>query len=421
MSIMRGGRYDVVVVGGGAAGMSAAVAASRSGARVLLVERYGFLGGAAANSLVLAYCGFYQKGPEPVFAVRGIGADLLHTLGTLGQEVAPIRSSSGNWIVMLDPEAIKFGFDQMTDAAGIDVLLHSRVTAVATGSDGLTAITVTDHAGCYEITAAAFVDASGEAALASLAGFEMTVNSMAGDKVQPASMPVRIGGVAPGVSFDRARMADLIARHNESGDTQIHRADGGVMLRLPTSNDYWWMTIDLDTDGLSGASLGSAERQARREAWRNLQLLRQLPGFETAFIAATGPQIGIRETRRPRSRNDLTGAALAKGERREDGIGRAAWPMEVHEAPGKVRFVDLGGEGFADIPMGSIEAAGASNLFLAGRVAGADQAAYGSLRVMGTAFATGHAAGVAAALRASSATVSADDVRAALTLQGALI
>ncbi|KAA3515405.1 MULTISPECIES: FAD-dependent oxidoreductase [Agrobacterium] len=417
----RGGRYDVVVVGGGAAGMSAAVASVRMGAKVALIERYGFLGGAAANSLVLAYCGFFLKGPEPIFAVGGIGADLLATLDGISQDITPIRSSSGNWIVMLDPEAVKFAFDRMTDVSGLDVLLHSRVTAVATEPNGISAITLTDHAGSYEITADAFVDASGDAVLASLAGLEMTTDSMAGDHVQPASMPVRIGGVAADVPFDRARMAQLIAQHNASSDAPIHRLDGGVMLRLPTSNDYWWMTIDLETDGLSGASLGAAERQARLEAWRNLQLLRQMSGFESAFIAATGPQIGIRETRRPRSREDLTGTALKNGERRDDGIGRAAWPMEVHEAPGRARFIHLGGEGFADIPMGSVEAAGADNLFLAGRVAGADASAYGSLRVMGTAFVTGHAAGTAAALRAQSASAWASDVRKQLALQNALI
>ncbi|MBD8687736.1 MULTISPECIES: FAD-dependent oxidoreductase [unclassified Rhizobium] len=417
----RGGRYDVVVVGGGAAGMSAAVAAARLGAKVALIERYGFLGGAAAHSLVLAYCGFFVKGSNPVFAVGGIGRELLDRLEKIGQNVAPIKSSSGNWIVMLDPEAVKFAFDLMTDVSGLDVLLHSRVTALARQSNGVAAITVTDHAGSYEINAESFVDASGEATLASLAGLEMGTNSLSGDHVQPASMPVRIGGVAAGVPFDRVRMAQLIAQHNASSVSPIHRLDGGVMLRLPISNDYWWMTIDLETDGLSGASLGAAERQARLEAWRNLQLLRQMPGFENAFIAATGPQIGIRETRRPRSRQDMTGRALETGERREDGIGRAAWPIEVHEAPGRARFIDLGGEGFADIPMGAIEVSGADNLFLAGRVVGADTAAYGSLRVMGTAFVTGQAAGIAAALRASSASVSACNVRKNLSSQNAII
>lgn len=412
--------YDVVVVGGGAAGMSAAVAAARLGAKILLVERYGFLGGAASNSLVLAYCGFYQKGPEPVVAVRGIGEDLLKTLSDVGQDVAPIKSNSGNWIIMLDPEALKFSFDRMTDVDGLEVVMHSRVTGVSLGEGGVASIMISDHAGSYEVTAGAFVDASGEATLAALSGAEMTVDSMAGDHVQPASMPVRIGGVADGVQFDRALMAQFIKEHNAASDTPIHRGDGGVMMRLPTSNDYWWMTIDLETNGLSGDSLGAVERQARLEAWRNLKILQKMPGFEKAFIAATGPQIGIRETRRPRSVEDMSGDALAKGRRRTDGIARAAWPMEVHEAPGRASFIDLGGEGFADIPLGALRAEKIDNLFLAGRVTGADSTAYGSLRVMGTAFATGHAAGIAAALHASDSS-NVEDIRKHLIQQNALI
>ncbi|MCF6370845.1 FAD-dependent oxidoreductase [Rhizobium halophilum] len=412
---------DIVVVGGGAGGVSAAVAASRLGARVTLVERYGFLGGAAANSLVLAYCGFFQKSPEPIAAVRGVGADLLSELAAVGQPVSPVVSRSGNWIVMLDPEAVKFAFDRLCEKAGVRVLLHSRLTAVGRNHDRLAAVTVCDHAGTVDLDAKAFIDASGEAGLSSMSGTRLTVDSLRGDYVQPASMPVRIGGVAKGAEFDRARMAEIVNRYNVTADTPIPRADGGVLSRLPISEDVWWMTIDLETDGLSGESLTSVEREARRQAWRNLAMLKQMPGFEHAYLAQTGPQIGIRESRRPLSRQDITGSMLEKGLRRPDGVGRAAWPMEVHEAPGRARFVDIGGEGFADIPLGAVQSADIYNLYLAGRVTGADSAAYGSVRVMGTAFATGHAAGVAAATRAQGTEPVAEDVRRHLLVQGAIV
>src|SRR5690606_19589992 len=123
MHSVRDDHFDVIVAGGGAGGISAAVAAARMGARVLLIERYGFLGGAAANSLVLAYCGFFLKGRLPVPAVGGIGADLLRQLEAIGQDVAPVMSRSGNWIVMLDPEAVKYAFDRLACQAGITVLL----------------------------------------------------------------------------------------------------------------------------------------------------------------------------------------------------------------------------------------------------------------------------------------------------------
>lgn len=413
--------FDVIVAGGGAGGLAAAVAAARMGARVLLVERYGFLGGAAANSLVLAYCGFFQKGETPVSAVEGIGAEVLRDLAELGQDVSAVRSRSGNWIIMLDPEAVKFAFDRFSTKTAVTVLLHSRVTGVATAGEGIASVTLTDHAGSHEISASAFVDATGEATVCHLAGVEMFVDATRDDNVQPASMPIRIGGVAPNAVFDRKLLTQLIAEHNAGAVDMIPRADGGIMMQLPASGDYWWMNIDLVTDGLTGASLTHVEQQARREAWRNLALLRKLPGFENAYIAATGPQIGTRESRRPRSLHDLTGEALSRGTRRPDGIGRAAWPIEVHEAPGRARFVDIGGDGFADIPLDALRVSGKHNLFLAGRVAGADEAAYGSLRVMGTAFATGHAAGVAAAHSALGKELSVTIVRRELAKQGALI
>ncbi|SHL54444.1 FAD-dependent oxidoreductase [Roseibium suaedae] len=420
MRNLRKEKADVVVVGGGAAGMSAAVAAARLGGRVILVECYGFLGGAASNSLVLAYCGFFQRGTEPVLAVGGIGKELLDELETLGQPSNPIVSKSGNWIVMLDPEAVKFAFDRLCGAAGVEVLLHSRLVAAEVCDGRVKAVTLADHAGEVVLEAESFVDASGEATLSHLAGVPMRVSSLAGDKVQPASLPVRIGGVAPGAALDHKRMAEIIKVYNETAITPVSRPDGGVISRLPVSGDVWWMTVDLETGGLEGADLSRVEQEARRQAWRNLSLLKQLPGFEQAYLVSTGPQIGIRETRRPKSSEDVTEAILSAGQKRPDGIGRAAWPMEVHEAPGRVRFAEIGGDGYADIPPGAIRALGMSNLLLAGRVAGADSVAYGSLRVMGTAFATGHAAGITAALQADGGDMSTDGVRQHLRLQRAL-
>ena len=109
-------RYDVVVVGAGAAGAAAALASARLGARTLLVERYGFLGGAATHSLVLTYCGFYVAGAKATRAIGGIGWELLQELERLGVDSTPVRSKSGNWLVMLDVEAVKFAFDNLVSA-----------------------------------------------------------------------------------------------------------------------------------------------------------------------------------------------------------------------------------------------------------------------------------------------------------------
>ena len=414
-------RYDVLVVGGGAGGAGAAIGAARTGARVLLVERYGFLGGAATNAQVLSYCGFFACGGEPRAVVAGVGAELLGELRALGLDTAPVRSKSGNWIVMIDPEATKLAFDRLVLQQRMDLRLHTRLVGAARVDGRIDAVTLADHRGVHRVAAACYVDASGEASLASYAGVPLRQPGGPGAQLQPASFPVRIGGVNPEAVVDRSRMTALIAAYNATASIPIARADGGVLARLPVSGDFWWMAIDLDTDGLSGAELARAETSARERAWQSLGVLRQLPGFEGAYIVSTGPQIGIRETRRPHSRQDVTAGDGHEGRRRPDAVARAGWPMEVHEAPGRTRFVALGGEGFFDIPLDALRAREVDNLWLAGRVIGADSEAYGSVRVMGTAFATGQAAGVAAGQAANGGPADAQAVRQALRSQGALV
>jgi len=416
--------YDVVVVGAGAAGAAAAIAAARGGARTLLLERNAFMGGAATQSQVLAYCGFFVFGEKPVRMVRGIGQEMLDELARLGLTTEPWRARSGAWIVQLDVEAAKLAFDRLISRAGVDLLLHTQLVDARVRDGRVEAIVVADYLGLREIEARCFVDASGHACLSAFAGVPLTRDGVTDvGHMQPASLPVRIGGVAEGVEVDRELLGRLIREHNRTAEIQIPREDGGVMFRLPLTGDYWSMAVDLETDGLSGHDLARAEVQAREAVWHFLQVLRKHPGFERASLLATGPQLGIRESRRPASLRDVTEADALAGRRDATGIARAAWPMEIHEAPGRAKWVSLGGEGFFDVPHAALMASGVSNLRLAGRVIGADARAYGSVRVMGTAFATGHAAGISAALAADG---HADDglaerVRRELEQQNAIV
>lgn len=413
--------FDVVVVGGGAAGCAAAVAAARCGARALLLERYGFLGGAATNAQVLSYCGFYRFGPDAERSVAGVGDEVLAALRAIGAPTGPTLARSGNWIIQIDPEATKLALDRVVAQSGAQAWLHAYVVGATVEGGRVADVTVASHAGLQRVRARAFVDASGEATLSVLAGVPLSHDSRH-DAGQPASFPVRIGGVARDAVVDRALLTRLIAEHNATAEVPIPRADGGVLVRLPLSGDFWSMAIDLRTNGLDPVDLGAAERLGREQAWRFVALLRRHPGFEHAHLLATGPQVGVRETRRPRSRDDVSAADLRDGRRRDDGIARASWPMEVHLGPGRVSFEPVGGAGHADVPLGALRAQGVDNLLLAGRVAGCDAQAYGSLRVMGTGFATGHAAGVAAALAARGTDAGdARAVRHTLVEQGALV
>ena len=219
-----------------------------------------------------------------------------------------------------------------------------------------------------------------------------------------ASFCARIGGIPRNVIFDRNLIAELIAGENAPKGSLALRPNGGVLMRLPDNDDIWWMGIDVRTGGLSGADLSLAERESRALAWRFVRLLRRHPGCERATLNTTGPQIGIRETRHPFARAMIEERAAAMGARTQTAVARAAWSLENHDTLGKPLHVPIGGDGFFDVPAAALQAADLDNLWLGGRLIGCDRVAYGSVRVMGTSFATGQAAGVFAALAAQGET-----------------
>ncbi len=416
-------RYDVVVVGGGAAGVAAAVGARRSGARVLLVEHYGFLGGAATNANVLSYCGFYARGDMPRRLVGGVGFEVLETLAGLGFDVAPIRAPSGNWIVMLDPEGLKHAMDRTVAESGVDCRLHCTLIGAHRAADRIDAVTLFDHAGSFEIEAAAFVDASGNADLGFAAGAPTLSHEQPRRRRQLASLPVRIGGVPSDVTIGRAALIEMMKDFPNDNPVAHVRSNGGHFLRLPRSNELWWMGVDLVTDGLDSADLAIAERCGRDLVWRFFRLLRdRVPGFEHAYVCASGPQLGIRDSRQLQTRYRLADDDVLSGRTRDDGIACGCWPAELHKGRDGPSFEPVGGNGYYHVPLASVRASGPDNLWAGGRVIGCQELAYGSLRVMGTAFATGQAAGIAAAKLADRGIAEdPDGVRKELVRQGAIL
>lgn len=386
--------YDVVVAGGGAGGVGAALGAALAGAKVLLVEKYGFLGGAATSSNVLAYCGFFQQGPEPVKAVDGAADLVLDELRALGLPCDPFRSpTTSNWIILLEPEAVKLALDRVLYKHGVDVLLHTRVAAVTRTADRLHSLTLAGMEGRWRVEGEAYVDATGDANLALIAGLHYRTGNENG-MLQAVSAPIRVGGRNHAVPIDRKAIIAAFEDYNKTGDWPTARTDGGIFTEVPLTGEMWWMMFDHPISDLSSASYTRAEQAARAAAHDYVEVLRRhVPGFEKAYLVQTGPQIGIRESRHPEARYELTGEDLLTGCRRPDGVARAAWPIEDHSVAGRPVYRPIGGEGFADIPLDCLRAKGVDNLCYAGRVIGADSTAYASIRVMGTAFATGEAAG----------------------------
>ena len=414
-------RYDVVVAGGGAAGVAAAVGAARAGASVALVERAGYLGGAATHSNVLTYCGIWTQANPAQQIVLGVGAEILREIDAVGGDAAPRRMPASNVVVaLLDPEIVKFALDRVCERAQIDVLLHATLVG-ARARDGLIdAVDIYDRNGTTCFEADAFVDASGDADLATRAGADVRYGD-GHEHVQNGTLVIRFGGIAADADTSRTTWERAVRAGKARGLSALTK-EHGLVVRIPGSNDVLAYLADEGYDARDARSMGAAERRGRRQAWQYLAAIRTLPGHERAYIVTTGPTIGTRESRHVVARYQLTTGDVVHRARFDDAIALGGWPVEIHPGPGLPnRWIRIDDDGAYEIPLRSLASRSHANLFAAGRTLDAQPEAFASLRVMGTAFATGHAAGVAAARFSARGETEPAAVRAELLRQGALV
>lgn len=413
------GHYDVIVAGGGSAGVAAAIGARRAGARTLLIERGPCLGGAATLRGVVTYCGLHTRERRQV--VFGVAEEMLAGLRELGAVSEPTEFKAV--AVVFDPEAVKGVADELCEQAGVEVLLHSHICAATregdeAGADGpVTAVRVADHSGFRDFTAAAFVDASGEADLAHQAGAEVRYGN--DGMVLNGTLAVRFGGIPAHAPLTREALSEAVRAAKESGASEL-TGHTGLIARMPVSNDVITYLADESYDARSAADTSRAERSARRQAQGYLRVLRSLPGCGGAYIVSTGPELGTRESRHLTGRTQLTEKDILQPAPVDGCVAVGAWPVETHPGPGlPVEWQYIPEPGYYGIPLDALWSRNTPNLFGGGRTVDGDRGAGASLRVMGTAFATGQAAGVAAAFTADGRGVTPEGVRRELDRQGA--
>ncbi|MCZ8520290.1 MULTISPECIES: FAD-dependent oxidoreductase [Paenibacillus] len=422
---------DVVVVGGGASGIAAAISASKNGADTLLLEQRGFLGGMGTVSLVPAFCPFTDK-VKPV--VRGIGLELMERMkSACSAEYRQMYERSLDW-VPIDPEVLKRVYDDAAAESGVRLLYHTVVSEVLLAEDRKTieGLVIVNKSGRSAVRCRYVIDATGDADLAAMAGVPFQKGGEEGE-LQPGSMCYLLAKV------DRQAFQRFLA---ESGDTaQLHRtvakaiADGVLPEGRTSVSGLAWLDDDLvgvnfghifGIDGTKAEDLTRGAIEGRRLAARQVEFFRtRVPGFGKAQVVATGEQIGIRETRRIQGDYVLTAEDFMGARSFPDDIARNAYYIDIHMANSK------GGMTVTHLPPGQSHGvpyrillpAGIDNLWVPGRAASSDRVVQGSLRVMPNCFAMGQASGTAAALAlsasASSRSIEVAELQRLLVEQGA--
>ena len=409
------GTFDVVVLGGGPAGIAAALAARRSGATTLLVERYGFLGGMGTAAGVTNFCGLHGNRFGTIGrVVHGIADELLARIDALGGLKPPHTVFGKLDAQAYDTAAYKIAADAMLVEAGVRILFHAVGAGVVMADErSIAALLIETKSGRRAVMGRLFVDGSGDGDLAAWAGAPCEIGGEGGAIMYPSTM-FRINDVARDAARTEAwrGFPALMAAAEERTGRRFPRK---TPIIRPQNHDIEWrvnLTQVANPDGsavngVDADQLSYGEIEGRRQIAAAFTLLKEaIPAFADAYLVDIPPQIGVRETRRVMGDYVLSAEDVLDCASFDDTIGVNSWPIEDHVAGDVLfRWQDIpGSRGFNHLPYRMLLPRGLDNLFVVGRCASMTHGGQSAARVSGACFVMGEAAGTAAGLALSGGT-----------------
>lgn len=418
--------YDVIVVGGGPAGVCAAISSARHGMKTLIVEQNGFCGGMATAGLVGPFMTCYDSAGENMI-IRGLFEEIVDRLVERGFAIHPKDVMGGtaftSWIKIghdhvtpFESEGLKLVLDEMLSEAGVEILYHTTFLESILENSKIVGIKTASKSGVEEINAQVVIDCTGDGDVAFRCGVPFEMGNEELGLIQPATMFYHISNVdsdaleadiqaninnfyrKDGVNYRSLHWRVTEAREN--GDWALDRVSIGIF-RMP-KKDEWCVNTSriMGVDSTDNRSLTNAEIEGRKQVDEITRFFRKyVPGCANARIKATASHIGIRESRHIKGEYQLTADDLLNAKVPEDSIFIAANSVDVHGrfGPKSNEYVPINGK-YYGVPYKSLVPVKIDGLLVAGRCLSADSTAAGAVRVMPPCMAMGQAAGTAAAL-----------------------
>ncbi len=397
------GAYDLVVAGGGPAGVAAAVSGARNGLKVLLLEQIGCLGGMSTGGLVPCLAPYSQGATAPL--IRGIAGEILSRLKAAGGNGEP---GVEQWPA-IDAEKLKLIYDDLVNRAGVTTLFFTFVSAVLRERGRIRGLVIENKGGRQVVLGKAFVDATGDGDVAARSGVRFVKGDSKG-RMMGVTLCFTVAGIDPdgyrrwlrkfpdNVGKNRFLREAVAAGRLPDWDDAEHRMIADIALQ-PGYRAYNYGHV-FNVDGTNPDDLARAMMRGREIAHSFMALARRyIPGMKNAVLTATALLPGVRETRRIRGVDALDERLFRSGRITDDAIAVYDYPVDLHGSDKKAKTVlEEQPAGFLyGIPYRiMVPAGGPANLLVAGRCVSADRIGQSSVRTMPACFAMGEAAGVAA-------------------------